>query len=64
MRSGDNNVIPLCFPHHTELHTTFGNEEKFFIHHGYFAETGRQVAKNLWDSKTIYRPEEDDGLPF
>ena len=64
MRAGDNNVVPLCFQHHTELHTKFGNEEKFFIHHGYFAGTGRQVAKSLWESRTMHDNEVDDGLPF
>ena len=62
MRAGDDNVIPLCFKHHTELHTKFGNEEKFFIHYGYIGSFGKDTAKNLYESKTIYL--DDDDLPF
>tara|TARA_R100000781_G_scaffold78532_1_gene48694 strand:+ start:95 stop:409 length:315 start_codon:yes stop_codon:yes gene_type:complete len=33
MRSGDEHVVPLCFKHHTELHTKWGDEFKFFEHY-------------------------------
>ena len=63
MRSGDNNVIPLCFRHHTELHTRYGNEAKFFISHGLEPMFGQNTAKLLYETKQMI-DDVDDDLPF
>tara|TARA_R100000152_G_C6641423_1_gene85875 strand:+ start:405 stop:596 length:192 start_codon:yes stop_codon:yes gene_type:complete len=63
MRSGDNNVIPICFKHHTELHSKFGNEEKFFVSYGLKPSFGKELAKTLYETKSMDQ-DVDDGLPF
>tara|TARA_R100000231_G_scaffold107913_1_gene79873 strand:+ start:777 stop:1082 length:306 start_codon:yes stop_codon:yes gene_type:complete len=48
MRSDDRNVIPLCFYHHAQLHTKYGNEERFFERYFRSRNYGRKLAKSLW----------------
>lgn len=50
MRSNDRNSLPLCFHHHSMLHTKFGNEEKFFEHFGLPKDFGKTESKKLWQS--------------
>ena len=61
LRAGDDNVIPLCFKHHSELHTKFGSEAKFFEHYGMSADAGKAWAKKLWQSS---KAEKNEDLPF
>ena len=63
LRAGDNNVIPLCFHHHSLLHTKFGSESAFFKHYGLPANYGQMWAKKLWE-KSPTNNEEIDNLPF
>lgn len=63
LRSGDNNVIPLCYEHHAELHTKFGNEKKFFKHYFEDEDYGKKKAKELYE-QTLYERENPDDLPF
>ena len=60
LRAGDEHTVPLCFKHHTELHTKFGNEFKFFEFYLDDMYAGQKMAKALHDG-TVY---EDDSLPF
>lgn len=64
LRAGDDNVIPLCYKHHAELHTKFGNEEKFFIYYGMDKNAGKEYAKNLWLHKIVINNNNDTDLPF
>lgn len=48
VKAGDDNVVPLCFKHHAELHTKFGDEEKFFEHYTYDTDAGRRKATELY----------------
>lgn len=63
MRAGDDNALPLCFEHHTELHTKFGDEEKFFVDYGLGKSFGRTIAKSLYEAKSVWEDEDDD-CPF
>ena len=63
LRSGDDNVLPLCMYHHTELHTKFGDEEKFFVNYGLEESYGRTMAKRLYEAKSRW-VDEDDDCPF
>tara|TARA_Y100000289_G_C3887403_1_gene132046 strand:- start:423 stop:752 length:330 start_codon:yes stop_codon:yes gene_type:complete len=48
MRAGDNNTVPMCNYHHTQLHK-YGDEDKFWTQFGYTEEHGRDCAKELWE---------------
>ena len=63
LKSGDDQVIPLCMFHHTQLHTKFGAEPAFFAHYGLKADFGQKYAKELW-FRSIAIAENDDDLPF
>ena len=63
LRSGDENVIHLCLHYHSQLHTKFGDEFKFFKHYGLPENFGQVWAKRLFEQKT-YEDELEDDLPF
>ena len=63
LRAGDQNVIPLCHHHHSELHTKYGSEESFFAKLGLPANYGKEMAQRLYEEKGFYE-EIDDDLPF
>ena len=58
MRATDNNSIPLCYYHHSQLHNVHGNEDKFWKQYGLSEDFGRIQAKMFWD-KSPYRKEEE-----
>ena len=58
MRATDNNTIPLCYYHHSQLHNVHGNEDKFWKQYGLSEDFGRIQAKMFWD-KSPYRKEEE-----
>lgn len=47
-KAGDDQTIPLCMHHHSELHTKFGDEFKFFQAYGKKNEAGQEFAKLLF----------------
>ena len=49
--------------HHTELHTKFGDEEKFFVNYGLEESYGRTMAKRLYEAKSRW-VDEDYDCPF
>lgn len=63
LRAGDQNVIPLCLHHHSELHTKYGSEKSFFAKFGLPANYGKEMAQRLYEEKGFYE-EIDDDLPF
>ena len=62
-RAGDENVIPLCFHHHSQLHTKFGNEFSFFQSYGLQKDYGQKWAKKLFEQKS-FEGDVDNDLPF
>lgn len=45
-KASDCETIPLCRPHHTELHIAYGDEDKFTRHYGLdFIKTSRELNK-------------------
>lgn len=58
VKAGDDDSVPLCFKHHAELHTKYGNEAKFFEAHGFLPDAGKVMARYLYNNK------EDNDLPF
>ena len=63
LRAGDQNVIPLCLHHHSELHTKYGSEKSFFAKFGLPANYGKEMAQRLYEERAFYK-EIDDDLPF
>lgn len=63
LKSGDDQVIPLCMYHHQELHTKFGDEFAFFKHYGFKKDYGQKYAKDLYE-RTLHYEDDDDDLPF
>ena len=63
LKAGDNQVIPLCMYHHTQLHTKFGNEFKFLKFYCFKKTAAQEYAQQLWEKKD-YCLDEDDDLPF
>ena len=61
MRSGDEHTVPLCFKHHAELHTKFGNEFKFYDHYLDNETAGQEYAKRLYEGT---QKEDESDLPF
>ena len=51
MRADDRNAVPLCYFHHSQLHTKFGNEFKFFAQHFRSETYGQELAKYLYENK-------------
>jgi len=63
VKAGDNEVIPLCFYHHSLLHTKHGTEKNFFEHYGMKSDAGQNYAKELWEGNSSWI-EFDNDLPF
>ena len=63
VKANDADVIPLCYYHHSLLHTKFGTEKKFFKYYGMKENAGQLYAKQLstGNSNLI---DDDDDLPF
>ena len=66
LKSHDSECIPLCNKHHSELHTKFGNEFKFFEHYGLPATFGQEWAKIYFETGCdfVLNADVDDDLPF
>jgi len=64
LRAGDDQVIPLCYHHHSTLHTKFGDEFKFFAHYGLPETFGQEWAKKLFEKSQLYLNDPNDDLPF
>lgn len=63
LRSNDKNVIPLCYHHHSLLHTKFGSEAAFFRHYGLPEDFGQTWAQAYFEFSQ--KQEQDDtDLPF
>jgi len=58
MRAGDENAVPLCRSHHSELHTKYGNESKFFESLMGDESAGKNRARLLCYSSPAYREKE------
>jgi len=56
LRASDKDVIPLCYSHHSMLHS-FGNEYKFFEEMTKMKNFGQIVAQQLWLSSPFYEKE-------
>jgi hypothetical protein len=63
VKAGDNEVIPLCFYHHSLLHTKHGTEKNFFKYYGMKEDAGIKYAKQLYAGNQNWVDYEDD-LPF
>lgn len=63
-KSGDNNVIPLCYHHHAELHTKFGSEKLFFDKYWRNEHAGKILAEDLYKQSLYIRNNDDNDLPF
>jgi hypothetical protein len=59
LKAGDDQTIPLCMFHHSQLHTKFGNEFKFLKHYGFKEDAAQKYAKILFERSQI-----DNDLPF
>lgn len=64
LKANDRNAIPLCVFHHSQLHTKFGNEFKFFASYGLPETFGQEWAKKLWEQRSMEDSIENDDLPF
>jgi|TARA_B110000977_G_C10915027_1_gene430802 hypothetical protein len=65
VKSNDSDVIPLCYYHHSLLHTKFGTEENFFKHYGMSPDAGQKYAKQLYEGNQNWIDEDqEDDLPF
>ena len=64
VKADDSDVIPLCYYHHSLLHTKFGTEEKFFKHYGMSSDAGQNYAKQLYEGNQTWIYESDSDLPF
>lgn len=49
MRSSDNNVVPLCYYHHAQLHDQKGDEDSFWRLHNKEKDYGRRTAEYWWN---------------
>lgn len=63
LKSGDDQVVPLCEMHHRKLHTKFGSEKKFLEAYGFKETAMQEYAKELWD-RDMYQRSAPDDLPF
>lgn len=52
-RSGDENTVPICQPHHTDLHNRGDEEAWAFEHFGHIAAL-RAEAERLWLASPVY----------
>jgi hypothetical protein len=64
LKAGDDQVIPLCYFHHAQLHTKYGNEFKFLKHYGFKETAGQEYAEQLWNKNSDWIDDKDDDLPF
>jgi len=65
VKANDADVIPLCYYHHSLLHTKFGTEKKFFKYYGMKENAGQEYAKQLYAGNQNWIDEEkEDDLPF
>jgi len=64
LKSGDDQVIPLCHHHHTMLHVKFGDEFKFFKNFGLPETFGQEWANKLYKKIDDTKTSDDDNLPF
>lgn len=58
LKSGDENVVPLCAHHHRNLHR-IGNEEKFFLENLGRNDDGQFMARLLWLNSPAYEVIDD-----
>ena len=49
MKASDNNVVPLCYYHHAQLHDKEGDEDSFWLSHNKERDFGRKTAKYWWN---------------
>jgi len=49
MKASDNNVVPLCYSHHAELHDKNGDEDSFWTTYNLSEDYGREVAEYWWN---------------
>ena len=49
--------------HHAQLHTKYGNEQKFFSHYGFKDDAAQKYAAELYERHKFNCDHEDD-LPF
>ena len=64
LKAGDNQVIPLCMFHHSQLHVKFGNEFKFLEHYGFNKTAGQEYAAQLYKGQQNWYNNDDNDLPF
>lgn len=57
MKSGDQNVVPLCNKHHRQLHMR-GDEMEYFREMTGDRATGKTKAMELWFKSPAYRGNE------
>lgn len=50
MRADDRNVVPLCFPHHHELHTIYGSEKKMAYDYLFEDDFFLVQSQKLWEN--------------
>lgn len=55
LKSGDENLVPLCTTHHHELHNRFGNEPRFFEAKCNDPFAGQMKARLLWYTSPAYK---------
>ena len=63
LKANDNEVVPLCMFHHAQLHTKFGNEQKFFSNYGFKDDAAQKYAAELYE-RHKFNCEHEDDLPF
>ena len=44
-----NNVVPLCYGHHAELHDVEGHEDNFWVNYNLEEDFGRKTAEYWWN---------------
>tara|TARA_R100000541_G_C1827816_1_gene73539 strand:+ start:111 stop:449 length:339 start_codon:yes stop_codon:yes gene_type:complete len=49
MKASDNNVVPLCYGHHAELHDKNGDEDSFWRTYNLSEDYGREIAEYWWN---------------
>ena len=61
MKASDNNVVPLCYGHHAELHDIEGHEDNFWTRYNLEEDFGRKNAE-YWCCLLYTSPSPRDGL--
>ena len=49
MKASDNNVVPLCYYHHAQLHDQQGDEDSFWLSQNKEKNFGRKTAEYWWN---------------